>query len=225
MRTAASRPSGSEISEAPRARRSLEIGWDRRDQRERARLAAPLAAGGPVEAERRLLGPGRVQGIARKLLAEPAVDRRQGHARGGAGEPVEMFVQLERPAPVDAGRLERGAAAEKRLVVGLQDRLAGRDGAAPRTATARSVTRATGASAGSPLPRAARRGRAFTQDSSISSSGSESQTMPPPTQRWARPSATAKVRIVSARSRSPFGWMRPSAPIEAPRPTGSSAAM
>ncbi len=33
--------------------------------------------------------------------------------------------------------------------------------------------------------------------------------MPPPTQRWSSPSATAKVRIVSARSRSPFGWIRP----------------
>ena len=49
--------------------------------------------------------------------------------------------------------------------------------------------------------------------------------MPPPTQRWMRPSATANVRIVSARSRSPFGRIVPSAPIDAPRPTGSSAAM
>ena len=73
--------------------------------------------------------------------------------------------------------------------------------------------------------RPARSGRAFTHDSSISASGSESQTMPPPTQRWIRPSATANVRIVSARSRSPFGQIRPSAPIEAPRPTGSSAAI
>ena len=49
--------------------------------------------------------------------------------------------------------------------------------------------------------------------------------MPPPTQRWIVSSAIANVRIVSASSRSPFGQMRPSAPIEAPRPTGSSAAM
>ena len=49
--------------------------------------------------------------------------------------------------------------------------------------------------------------------------------MPPPTQRWMRPSAMAKVRIVSARSRSPFGQTVPSAPIDAPRPTGSRAAM
>ena len=49
--------------------------------------------------------------------------------------------------------------------------------------------------------------------------------MPPPTQRWIRPSTTANVRIVSASSRSPFGQTVPSAPIEAPRPTGSSAAI
>ena len=45
----------------------------------------------------------------------------------------------------------------------------------------------------------------MTHDSSISASGSESQTIPPPTQRWTRPSATASVRIVSASSKSPFG--------------------
>ena len=54
-------------------------------------------------------------------------------------------------------------------------------------------------------PTEASSGRAFTHDSSISASGSESQTIPPPTQRWMRPSAIAKVRIVSARSKSPFG--------------------
>ena len=72
---------------------------------------------------------------------------------------------------------------------------------------------------------AARSGRAFTHDSSISASGSESQTIPPPTQRWTRPAATANVRIVSASSKSPFGRSTPSAPIDAPRPTGSSAAI
>ena len=49
--------------------------------------------------------------------------------------------------------------------------------------------------------------------------------MPPPTQRWMRPSAIANVLIVSARSKSPLPWIRPIAPIEAPRPTGSSSAM
>ena len=38
-------------------------------------------------------------------------------------------------------------------------------------------------------------------------------------------SAIANVRIVSARSRSPLPRTTPSAPIEAPRPTGSSAAI
>ena len=49
--------------------------------------------------------------------------------------------------------------------------------------------------------------------------------MPPPTQRWISPPAIANVRIVRPRSRSPFGWTRPIAPIDAPRPTGSSRAM
>ena len=49
--------------------------------------------------------------------------------------------------------------------------------------------------------------------------------MPPPTQRCTRPSATASVLIVSASSKSPSGRRTPSAPIEAPRPTGSSEAI
>ena len=63
--------------------------------------------------------------------------------------------------------------------------------------------RATASRSGAPI--AARSGRAFTHDSSISAAGSESHTMPPPTQRWIWPSATANVRIVRARSRSPLG--------------------
>ena len=51
---------------------------------------------------------------------------------------------------------------------------------------------------------AASSGRALTHDSSISAAGSESHTMPPPTHRWMAPSAIANVRMVSARSRSPF---------------------
>ena len=78
-------------------------------------------------------------------------------------------------------------------------------------------------SSGAPI--ASRSGAALTSDSATSSDGSESQTTPPPTQRWMRPSAIANVRIVSASSRSPLPWTRPSAPIDAPRPTGSSAAM
>ncbi len=49
--------------------------------------------------------------------------------------------------------------------------------------------------------------------------------MPPPTHRWMVSSTMAKVRMVSARSKSPFAWMTPRAPIDAPRPTGSSAAI
>ena len=42
-----------------------------------------------------------------------------------AVEPVEVRVEPERPAGVDAQRLERGAAAQERLVVGADDRLVG----------------------------------------------------------------------------------------------------
>ena len=85
----------------------------------------------------------------------------------------------------------------------MEDRLVGIDDPAPPDGQGEKRHPATGVSTGAPT--AASSGRAFTQDSSISASGSESHTMPPPTHRLMRPSATAKVRIVSAKSRSPFG--------------------
>ena len=135
-----------------------------------------------------------------------------------------MLLEPERASAVHPQRLEHGAAAQEALVVGVNRRPVDRERPAPSAWTATSVIARTTAS-GNGAPIAASSGRALTHDSSISSTGSESQTIPPPTQRWMRPSATANVRIVSARSRSPFGWIRPSAPIEAPRPTGSSAAI
>ena len=133
-----------------------------------------------------------------------------------------MLVELERRAAVHARRLEHGAPAQHAFVVGMEKRrVDGHDAAAELGE--RDERHATGAASGAPI--AARSGRALTHDSSTSSAGSESQTMPPPTQRWIAPSATANVRIVSARSTSPFEWIRPSAPIAAPRPTGSSAAI
>ena len=74
-------------------------------------------------------------------------------------------------------------------------------------------------------PIASSSGRAFVQDSSTSLAGSESQTTPPPTQRWSTPPATANVRMVRVRSKSPLPYTFPIAPIDAPRPTGSSSAM
>src|SRR5262245_62534771 len=118
-----------------------------------------------------------------------------------------MLGQPERTPPVHTQRLERGAAAQERLVVGEQDRLVDRDEATAPDRHCEQAHRATGSASGAPI--ASSSGRALTSDSSISASGSESHTIPPPTQRWIRPSATAKVRIVSARSRSPFGYTRP----------------
>ena len=72
----------------------------------------------------------------------------------------------------------------------------------PVTASARTVTRAPPRERG--IRSRSSSGRAFVHDSSTSVAESESQTMPPPTQRWIVSSATAKVRMVSARSKSPF---------------------
>src|SRR4029079_9811546 len=133
--------------------------------------------------------------------------------RDREAETVDVPVEQERQPAVGAHGLERNAAAQERLVVCPEDGLARVDEPAPRDRDR--VQRHT----------AARSGRAFTHDSSISASGSESQTMPPPTQRWIVPSATANVRMVRAKSKSPFACTVPSAPIEAPRPTGSRRAI
>ena len=85
-----------------------------------------------------------------------------------------MRLEPERATAVDAQRLERGAAAQQRVVVGAQDRRVGRDDAAPRDREPEQ--RHAGCSTS--LPTACRSGRAFTHDSSISAAGSESQTMP-----------------------------------------------
>src|SRR5205823_924319 len=97
---------------------------------------------------------------------------------------------------------------QEALVVGVYDRLVGVDHAAAGDRDREQRHRAaTGWGIGAPI--AASSGAAFVHDASISASGSESQTIPPPTHRWMRPSATAKVRIVSASSRSPFGQIVP----------------
>ncbi len=121
------------------------------------------------------------------------VGRRQPDALGRGGEACEVPVEQERPAAVHADRLEDRAPAQQRLVVGGEHRLARVDQTRAGDCDGANVHQASASS-----------GRAFTHDSSISSSASESQTMPPPTQRWIAPSTIANVRIVSARSRSPF---------------------
>src|SRR6476661_2497697 len=143
-----------------------------------------------------------------ETVEERAVDLRQVEPCSRVREAREMLVHPEGPAAVDARRLERRTPAEKTLVVGEDDRLVRVDDTASRNCERDQQAR-DASSAGTVEPIAVSSGAAFVHDSSISSSGSESQTMPPPTQRWMRPSATAKVRIVSASSRSPFGQTVP----------------
>jgi len=113
-----------------------------------------------------------------------------------------MLSELERRAVVHAQGLEDRASAQHPFVVDTEHRLVDRHDAATELGE-RDERHETGAASGAPI--AASSGRALTHDSSTSSEGSESQTMPPPTQRWIAPSTTANVRIVRARSTSPFG--------------------
>ena len=220
MRSAASIASGIEARLAPRYGAPRTLGEATR--RARARSARPRprgrqsSRGGAPPRPRpppRAPGPRAPRGPSTRRQADP-LGRRLRAARGGpragtGGRRTPAWSRRPRVRGGSPGR-RRGEPARR------APRRRGRS-----TATASRVTRAPRAR----LPTAASSGRALTQDSSISSSGSESQTIPPPTHRWMRPAASAKVRIVSARSKSPFGWIVPSAPIEAPRPTGSSAAI
>src|SRR5262249_11701095 len=138
----------------------------------------------------------------------------------GAAEPLDVAAEQHGLPAAHANGLEGGRTAEKRLVVWVEHRGRGVD-----EADARDRRGEEGRHAGTRLPTAARSGLAFTQDSSTPPPGSESKTIPPPTERWTRPAATASVLIVRARSKSPSGCTTPSAPIEAPRPTGSSEAI
>ena len=218
----------------------------RRAARRRARraLRAVLDPGRDLAQEREA---GRRTALGPRRPDEPehrvAVARRSGeHERGEllelgartAGspmlrrrglEPVEVRVEPERATRVDAQRLERGAAAEQRLVVGADDGLVRVDEPAAGHGERERLT-------------ATLAGRRAAARRSRRAAGAPSSTTrrPRPRDRSPRrrrrrprggcgPSATANVRIVSASSRSPFPWTRPSAPIDAPRPTGSSSAM
>ena len=135
-------------------------------------------------------------------LQAPPLHRRQPDARRGRGQPVEVLLEPERAAAVHAQRLEGRTAAEEPLVVGADDRLGRIDEPAARDGEREDAH--VRAASGSREPIASSSGRALTHDSSTSVAGSESQTMPPPTQRWIAPSAIANVLIVSARSKSPL---------------------
>ena len=164
-------PTSTVASASPRARSSSMPVGQRRRGRER-RLARA------VEAQHVVGRRGRHDQVDE--LVDPR-RRLAGRARGRAREALEVPLEQERPAAVDAQRLERRAAAQERLVAGAEDRLGRIDQPAPGNGDREQRHAAT-----SP-PTAARSGRALTHDSSISASGSESHTMPPPTQRCTRP--------------------------------------
>src|SRR5215468_1747887 len=103
-----------------------------------------------------------------------------------------MCLESKGLAVIDARRLEYGPASKERLVVGRENRRLRVEESASCDGDSEDVHTA------------ARSGRAFTHDSSTSAAGSDSQTIPPPTQRWIEPSTIAKVRMVRARSRSPL---------------------
>ena len=164
-------------------------------------------------------------GRGRARVAEP-LDR--------PAEPVEVLVQPERPAAVDAQRLERRPPAREPLVVDRDDGPRRVDEAAPRdgAATGRMFTvrppvsgpaLPDGPSSGAPM--AVSSGAAFASDSSTSSAGLESQTMPPPTQRWRRPLGDGERPDRQRELEVAVAVHAPERPIDAPRPTGSSAAI
>src|SRR5207253_432943 len=153
---------------------------------------------------------GAPEGAGRHPLELRGIRRRETEPARRLLQPLEVPVEPERPAAVDADGLEGRAAAEESLVVRVHDRSVWIDHAAAGHGEREQRHRIAASVRGAPI--AATSGRSLTHDSSISSSGSESQTIPPPTQTWMRPSTTAKVRIVSASSKSPFGWIVPSAP-------------
>ena len=177
----------------PRAPQLLEPGRERPDGREQRRpvrksRSAPSSA------------PGGLGDLLRRAQLAPSGGGKPQRERRPL-EPLDVAAEQDGPAAPQTRTVSNAArAAKERLVVGVEDRRGRVDEPAPPTAAARSaVMRAPGC-----RPRRAA-GCALTHDSSISASGSESQTIPPPTQRWTRPSATASVRIVSASSKSPSG--------------------
>src|SRR5205823_11676345 len=68
-------------------------------------------AAGPVEAEHEIPLVARFDRELCELLALSEVGRREADALGRDGEPRKMLAEEKRPAAVDAGRLEDGAAA------------------------------------------------------------------------------------------------------------------
>ena len=108
----------------------FEVLGQRVDQREQARRARLLASGRPVEAEHRLGLAAPRERERGELARLVGIGRLDADALARRGEPDEVRLELERHAAVDAHRLERGAAAEHRLVVRVDGRLVRVDEAA-----------------------------------------------------------------------------------------------
>ena len=86
----------------------------------------------PVEPQDGIGRGGCVERLLRQLLELEPVHVGQADPLGRAGEAREVLRELERPAAVDADRLEGGAAAQQRLVVGSEHRLGRIDDTAAR---------------------------------------------------------------------------------------------
>ncbi len=151
-----------------------------------------------------------------------------------------MLREAERPSAVDAQRLERRAAAREPLVVAATSGAAGSTSPRPETPPRRpGPSRSPAGHPRAAAPTCSPGDGAA--DERRADRGEQRLRLRQRLVHLARrigvpddaaadpqvdaPSATANVRIVSASSRSPVPWTRPSAPIEAPRPTGSSAAI
>ena len=98
---------------------------------------AQVAAGGPITVTH--------PNVSRYLMTiQEAVQLViQAAAIGRDGEARKVPVEQERPTSVDAGRLEHGAPAQKRLVVGGEDRLVRVDEPPPSDGDGKYVHQAT----------------------------------------------------------------------------------
>jgi len=152
-----------------------------------------------------------------------------------------MPTPRDRTSRPDAGRAERHAARREgsrrlrapaeRVVVGTDHGLRGSTSPRPVTGPAR-VTHARPPRA-SVAPIASAAAPALTSDSATSPAGFESQTTPPPTQRWSEPSAIGEGpdREPSSRSRCrepaerTHRWLARPAELRSDRPPRSSSAV
>ena len=157
----------------------------RADERERRRVAVAVARR-PEEPEHGVGLAGRLERLRRRApRSSPAFTGGRPIRSAEPREPLQVLGEAERPRRRRRGssrtrRGRAGAPRRRRAAPARPDRR--RRGRRPRP---RARLTARTASIGAPI--AASSGAAFVHDSSISASGSESQTMPPPTQRWIRP--------------------------------------